>query len=253
MTNLEYGKIRQNIVSFLKKELKSSRRSGYVVGLSGGLDSSVVTSLAFEAVNRKLLALILPSKVTPVQDIKDAVTLSKKLKVKYNIIDLEQVHSCLVLKMQKNRAASGNLLARLRMCMLYYYANQNDLLVLGTSDKSELLIGYFTKYGDGGADIMPIASLYKVQVKALGRYLHIQDSILTKKIGPILWKNHFAEDEIGMTYEQVDSILYCLHDLKQSPNRTSVKLGIPLKKVVKIKNMHDQSRHKRMGAKICKL
>jgi len=254
ITDLDYGQIRKKIVSFIKNELKSSKRKGFVIGLSGGLDSSVTTALASEAVGSKLHALILPSvKVTPVRDIDDAVTLSKKLNVTYDITDLGQVHASLARRLQPGSLASGNLLARLRMCVLYSYANQNNLLVLGTSDRSELLIGYFTKYGDGGADILPIASLYKVQVRALGRYLKLPDSILTKEIGPRLWKGHTAEEEIGMPYEEIDSILYCIIDLKLSPKKTAQKLGIPLKKVMKIKNMHDNSVHKREMPKICKL
>jgi len=254
ITDLDYEMIRKKIVSFMKNELRSSKKNGFVIGLSGGLDSSVVTTLASEAVGNKLLALILPSAtVTPVRDIDDAATLSKKLKLKYDIIDLGQVHSNLVRRMRPNKLASGNLLARMRMCVLYYYANRNNLLVLGTSDRSELLIGYFTKYGDGGADILPIASLYKVQVRALGSYLKLPDSILTKTIAPMLWKNHTAEKEIGISYEKLDSILYCMFDLKNSPKSTAKQIGIPLEKVMKIKNMHDNTKHKLNGPSICKL
>ncbi|MFQ5940870.1 MAG: NAD+ synthase [Nitrososphaerales archaeon] len=252
ITDLDYRKIRKKIVTFMKKELRSSKRDGFVVGLSGGLDSSVVTTLAAEAAGRKLRALILPShKITPIQDVRDAVTLSKKLQIKSDIIDLERIHSGLIQRKQASKIASGNLLARLRMCLLYYSANQNNLLVLGTSDRSELLMGYYTKYGDGGADILPVASLYKVQVRALGSYLKLPDSILTKKIGPKLWEKHTAEEEIGMPYETIDGILYCIFDLKHSPYKTAKKLGIPLKKVLRIKNMHDNTKHKREMPKIC--
>lgn len=253
-TDLDYGRIQKKIISFMKNELRSSKKKGFVIGLSGGLDSSVVTALAAEAVGSKLLALILPSaRITPVQDIDDAVALCKNLNVKYDIIDLGQIYSSMVRRLRPDRLASGNLLARLRMCVLYYYANKKNLIVLGTGDRSELLMGYFTKYGDGAADILPIASLYKVQVKALGRHLKLPASILTKTIGPRLRQRHTAEKEIGMSYEEIDSILYCMFDLKQSQKHTAKKLGIPLKKVMKIKKMHDASRHKREMAKICKL
>ena len=140
--DLDYGKIRQKIILFMKSELRSSKRNGFVIGLSGGLDSSVVVKLASEAVGSKLLVLILPStKMTPVEDIDDAITLSKKLNIKYNILDLEQVHSTLVRGIPPRKLAGGNLLARLRMCMLYYYANRDNLMVVGTSNRSDLLIG----------------------------------------------------------------------------------------------------------------
>lgn len=253
ITTLNYGRIRKKIVAFMKSELRSSGCDGFVVGLSGGLDSSVVAALASES-TRKVHALILPRYgITPARDIDDAITLARKLGIKYHIIDLRQIHQMFLRKMKPNKLAAGNLLARLRMCILYYYANLNNLLVLGTGDKSELLIGYFTKYGDGGADILPIASLYKIQARALGHYLKIPDSILAKKISPMLWKKHTAEEEIGMTYEEIDSILYCMFDLKYSTQKTAKRLGIPLGKVLKIKRMHDKSMHKRQMPKICKL
>lgn len=254
ITDINYGKVRKKIISFMKKELRSSRCDGFVVGLSGGLDSSVVATLASEAARNRLHALILPSSsITPAQHLKDAISLAKKLKIKYNVIDLQNIHSAMLRKMKYKKLAAGNLLARLRMCMLYYYANKNNLLVLGTSDRSELLIGYYTKYGDGAADILPIASLYKVQVRALGQHIGLPTSVLTKKIGPMLWKEHTAEKEMGMPYEELDGILYCIFDLKYTPEKTAKKLGIPLKNVMKIKRMHDESTHKRVMPKICKL
>ncbi|MEM2760085.1 MAG: NAD+ synthase [Nitrososphaerales archaeon] len=251
ITSLDYGKVRQRIVSFMKNELVSSGKNGFVVGLSGGLDSSVTVALAREA-TKKVHALILPSYgVTPTRDIDDAIGLCKRLKVKYEIIDLSEIHSNMVRKMRPNKLASGNLLARLRMCTLYYYANLKNMLVLGTSDRSELLIGYFTKYGDGAADILPIASLYKIQVRAFGYNLRLPSRILTKKIAPMLWKKHLAEDEIGMPYEEIDSILYCMFDKKYSPQKTAQQLQIPIRKVMKIRKMYENSMHKREMPKIC--
>ena len=254
ITNLNYDRISKKIVTSLKNELKSSGLAGYVFGLSGGLDSSVVASLLSRAVGEKAFALVMPSsKATPQQDVNDATDLAKRLNIQFRIIDLTDIHSNILRELPNDRLASGNLLARIRMCMLYYYANQRNSLVAGTSDRSELLIGYFTKYGDGGADILPIASLYKTQVRALGRYLKLPDAVLTKKSGPMLWEKHTAEEEIGTTYEEIDSILYCLFDLKLSPKSTAKKLGITLERVEKIRQMHIKSTHKRNLPKICKL
>ena len=254
ITNLNYEKISEKIVMFLKNELKSSGRDGYILGLSGGLDSSIVASLVSRAASERAFALVMPSSnVTPQRDINDATDLAKRLNMQFRIIDLTDFHSNILRELPSDRLAAGNLLARIRMCMLYYYANQRNSLVLGTSDRSELMIGYFTKYGDGGADILPIASLYKTQVRALGSYLKLPNAIVTKKSGPMLWEKHTAEEEIGVTYEEIDSILYCLFDLKLSPKITAKKLGIKLERVEKIRQMHTKSAHKRNLPKICKL
>ena len=91
---------------------------------------------------------------------------------------------------------------------MYYYANSKNLSVLGSSDKSEYLIGYFTKFGDGAADVLPIASLYKTQIRELARTLDVPDNIIVKKSSPNLWPNHTAESEIGVSYEEIDTILH---------------------------------------------
>jgi NAD+ synthase len=251
---MDYGSVTKRIISFMRTELARSGKKGFVVGLSGGLDSSVVTALASKAVGSKVRALILPSgRITPGQDIEDAVDLCKKLKVSYEIIDVEDIYSSLVTVANPGKVGAGNILARLRMCLLYAYANANDLLVLGTSDRSEFLIGYFTKYGDGAADLLPIASLYKLQVRALAKYLKLPESIVTKRSSPRLWEGQTAEDEIGLTYEEIDSILYCLVDLKRTPTRTAKELRILLKKVMTIRFMHERTDHKRSMPKICKI
>ena len=250
----DYGKISKKIVIALRNELKSSGRKGYVFGLSGGLDSSVVAGLISRAVGKAGFALVMPSsRATPVRDVDDAIDLVKLLNIQSRVIDLTDIHSSILSELPPDRLSSGNLLARIRMCMLYYYANQKNFLVAGTSNRSELLIGYFTKHGDGGADILPLASLYKTQVRALGHHLKLPDAILGKKSAPMLWERHTAEEEIGVPYEEIDTILYCLFDLKLSPKNTAKKLGVAFEKVEKIRQMNSNSTHKRNLPKICKL
>jgi len=252
--SLNYDRVIKTIVTALKSELKSSGREGYVFGLSGGLDSSVVASLLSRAAGERTFALVMPrSSATPQQDVSDATDLAKRLNIQFRVIDLTDIHSDILRELPADKLASGNLLARIRMCLLYYYANQNNCLVAGTSDRSELLIGYFTKYGDGGADILPIASLYKTQVRALGNHLDLPNAILNKKSAPMLWEKHTAEEEIGIEYEELDHILHCLFDLKLSTKNTVKKLHVPLKKVEEIRQMHIKSAHKRSLPKICKL
>ncbi len=254
ITNLNYDRISKKIVAFLHNELKLSGREGYVFGLSGGLDSSVVANLISRAVGKAGFALVMPSsRATPVRDVDDAIDLAKLLNIQSRVIDLTDIHSSILSELPPDRLSSGNLLARIRMCMLYYYANQKNFLVAGTSDRSELMIGYFTKHGDGGADVLPIASLYKTQVRALGHHLKLPDAILDKKSAPMLWERHAAEEEIGVPYEQIDCIFYCLFDLKLSPKNTAKKLGVAFEKIEKIRQMNSNSAHKRNPPKICKL
>lgn len=124
----------------------------------------------------------------------------------------------------EDRVAVGNILPRVRMTVLYYYANRLGRLVLGTSDRSELLIGYFTKYGDGGVDLMPLGSMYKLQVRELLRRLGL-GWVADKPSSPRLWHGHTAEGELGLSYEVIDSVLYALFDLKMSVGEVLSKFG----------------------------
>ena len=145
--------------------------------------------------------------------------------------------------------ATGNLRARIRANILYYYANSKNLLVLGSSDKSEWLIGYFTKFGDGASDLLPIISLYKMQVRAIAIHLGIPQTIISKKSSPHLWKNHLAEEEIGVEYKDVDHILYCLVDKKISVAETAVICDVEKSSVERILDLYMSSDHKRRDAR----
>ena len=131
---------------------------------------------------------------------------------------------------------------------MYYYANAKNYLVLGSSDKSEHLIGYFTKFGDGAADIVPIISLYKLQVRKIAEFLGVPKNVIEKKSSAHLWKNHEAEKEIGVSYEEIDSVLYCLFDKKLSVEDTVNKTQIEKPIVDKIYNLYEKSEHKRLHA-----
>lgn len=245
--DLDYKSITDKIISFLKYEADNNKT--FVLGLSGGIDSSVVAKLA-SLTKIETLGLILPySKVTPREDISDAIELAKDLGISYNLVELDNIYEDALSILPANEYAAGNLLARLRMCILYYYANLNNTLVLGTGDRSELLIGYFTKYGDGAADLLPIAALYKLQVRELAKHLGISSKIIDKKSSPRLWKDHTAEEELGLSYEDIDSILYCLFDLKMK--REKVNKLFDKEKVEKVLKLHRNANHKHSMPKIC--
>lgn len=244
----------RKIERFIYRYVSESSAKGLVLGLSGGLDSSVVAKLAVNALGpAKMLSLIMPTSVTPEVDVTDAIDLARSLGMRYKIINIEPLIRGYGKLVPHNERAKGNLAARIRMSLLYYHAAIEGYLVAGTSDRSEKLIGFFTKHGDGAADILPIADLYKTQVRQLASFLGIPKGIIEKKSSPRLWKDHLAEEEIGMSYDTLDPILRMLVDKEKSPKEVAKKLGIPVSDVKRVKEMVDKSPHKRMPAPYAKL
>jgi len=236
--------MKNKIVSWIKQQVKDSRGKGIVMGLSGGIDSAVVAALCKEAVGKNnLLVLFMPCESNP-QDLKDAKLVARSLGLKSRLVDLSGVYGNFRKVLPAaGGLARGNLKPRLRMSTLYYFANKLNYLVCGTGNKSELLVGYFTKYGDGGVDILPIADLFKRQVRSLAQELKIPGDIITKPPTAGLWQGQTDEGEMGITYNELDDILdrLCNHK-KQLANSN---------KVSKIKKMYKNSEHKRKGADIC--
>lgn len=255
ITKINYGLVEELLSKFLKEYLAESAGKGYVIGVSGGLDSATVLALSVKSVGSdKILALIIPDEeVTPEEDVEDAVDHAEKLGVKYHIIDIsktiEQFKNLIHVYEddEKDRLPLGNLRARIRMCILYYYANKLGYLVLGSTDRSEYLIGYFTKYGDGAADVAPLTILYKTQVREFAKYLGVPQNIVLKPSAPRLWRNHVAEKELGVKYEDIDLVLSAYIDLgipyEDIPGVTGVGVDI----VRKVLNMYRSSTHKRIG------
>lgn len=254
LVDQDFNTISKRIERFISNYLSKSSAKGVVIGLSGGLDSAVVLKLAVNTLGpSKVLGLVMPSDTTPKEDTGDAIEHAKSLGIRYLIIDINPLLAKYLEILPEDKKARGNLMARIRTNILYYQAGVNSYLVAGTSDKSELYLGYFTKFGDGAADIMPIADLYKTQVRALGKFLKIPEAIIEKKSSPRLWDNHLAEEEIGMEYETIDPILHLLVDKKMKPKAAAKKLGVSEKQVNTINNMMEKSLHKREMPAIDKL
>lgn len=247
--SLNYKKVSHKITRFISEQVELRKKNGIVLGLSGGLDSSVCLVLATKAIKKdSIMALIMPERgVTPKKDTDNAHYLADELKVNYNKIHFESAKTNMLSHLPKNKLAAGNISARLRMTLLYHYAGINDLLVLGTSDKSELMIGYFTKFGDGGADLLPIGGLYKSQVKLLGKELGIPNRIINQPSSPRLWKGHLAEKQLGLSYSEIDIILqYYLNNDLGSCNQSKKKIKV-------VVDMIRKSQHKREPIPICNL
>ena len=243
----DYSKISNKIQNSLKQKLEETKSNGVIFGLSGGVDSVVTAYLCANSIKDNTTALILPdSKISPKEETEDAIKVVDELGLNYRLLDINLIHGSYAKNLEPDDKALGNLSARIRKNIIYYYANAKNLTVLGTSDKTEYLIGYFTKFGDGAADLLPISSLYKNQVRGLAKYLGVSDSIIKKKSSPNLWKNHFAEIELDASYEQIDCVLYCIFEEKISIDETMKRTEIDKNTVEKIYNVYKKSKQKRI-------
>ena len=234
------------IVSWLQTQVKNAKVNGLVVGLSGGLDSAVVSYLIQRAFPDDSLAVIMPLRSNP-NDIKHAEAVVQGSGIRSLTIDLSNSHQTLYASIQdqlieKNelvaetdRLADANLRARLRMSTLYTIATNYNYLVVGTDNASEWYTGYFTKYGDGGVDILPIVEFTKGEVREMARFLGVPNEIIEKKPSADLWEGQTDEEEMGTSYDKIDAFLK--------------GEAIPEQDREIIEQMHQRSAHKRAIAK----
>lgn len=245
------------IEDFIRIRVSEAGAKGVIIGLSGGIDSAVVASIAVRALGvKKVFALFLPSDTTPNSDLNDVKSLCSQLSVKLTVINIQKLINSYSEEIQEKEDPSliewANLKPRVRQTVLYFFANRLNYLVCGAGNKSELMIGYFTKFGDGAADILPIGDVYKTNVFQLGKYLNVPENILAKAPSAGLWKGQTDEAEIGMSYSQLDNILYGFERF-QTEIEVADYLQIPIAEVQKIRSKLYQSEHKRRGPLIFKL
>ncbi len=251
--DLDWKEMSDEIVKFIRDTVMSAGAKGSVIGLSGGIDSSVVASLLAKALGKDhVLGILMPTHFTPKEDTDDAEWLAKFLQIRSQIVDIQSVvdafTSTLGIKVetQMTRIPLANIQSRTRMILLYYFANLNNYLVAGTGDRSEDLIGYFTKYGDGGVDFLPISHLYKTQVRKLGEHLGLPQRMLLKPSSPQLYPGHKATDEIPLDYDQLDPVLRMLFDENNPSESVAEKAGVPLESVEEVVRRFRGSVHKRL-------
>lgn len=246
--NQDYASITESIEKFLSEQIEKNHVKGVILGLSGGIDSAVLAYICKRKLKEKTLAIIMPdTSITPTET-EDALKMISLTGIEHKLIDIKPIVNEYTMYLEPNEKARGNLRARIRTNILYYYANSKNYLVLGSSDKSEHLIGYFTKFGDGASDLTPIISLYKLQVREIAKYLGVPENIISKKSSPHLWKDHEAEEELGASYEEIDSILYCLFERKLSVDEIAKATQIEKSIVKKIYELNINSEHKRLLA-----
>jgi NAD+ synthase len=255
---LDWPIVATRIKRFIKDYMDKSGMKGIVLGVSGGIDSSTTAALASLAVGgKKVLALSMPEEETyNTTDIKHTEMLAEKFGFQIETIDISSIlrayYDSLPIYDAEEKRSKGNLKARTRMICLYYYANRLGRIVCGSSDKSETLMGYYTKWGDVAADISPLMDLYKTQVRKLAAYIGVPKEIIAKPSTPALWPGHLAEEELGIKYETLDLILLGLENFL-APEEIAHQLKLPLKLVLNIKARWLANEHKRRAPLTIKL
>ena len=244
---LDVKKTKDDIVEFVQNKVSEANAEGLVIGLSGGIDSTLAAFLACEAVGKdNVFGIVMPSTTTPTEDKLHGTAIAQLLGINYKEIAIDSILNefLSVTQLEEDKLSIGNLKARIRMSIIYFYANSKNYLVSGTGNKSEILIGYFTKHGDGACDIEPIGDLYKTDVYQLAKYLEIPQEIIDKPPRAGLWNNQTDEDEIGMTYELLDKILY--RNLEKDIDAKSIadELDIEVDEVNNIINRVYRNKHK---------
>ncbi len=231
-----------DISSWIKNKVKDSGAFGVVIGLSGGVDSAVTAILCKKSFPKHTFGVIMPC-FSNTKDMLHAKELAEKFAIEYKVVELADIYSSLYQKLEgreyveaEMNLALANLKPRLRMATLYYFANKLNYIVAGTGNKSEAVMGYFTKYGDGGVDILPLGGLLKREVYQLARELNVPQEIISKAPSAGLWEGQTDEGEMGITYEELDKTI------EQMESGHLVEDKSPL--VLKIKERMANSRHK---------
>ena len=240
--------------SFIRDELGKTGFSQVVVGLSGGIDSAVSCVLAQRALGRTgVHAILMPYRTSSKESLTDAMAVVDQLRVSSEVIEITPiVDGYFASQREANSLRRGNAMARARMIVLFDKSMERRALVLGTSNNTELLLGYGTLFGDMASAINPIGDLYKTDIFQLAAYLNVPDSILKKRPTADLWAGQSDEDELGFTYAEVDELLYELIDRRSRP-QTLVQNGFKEDFVHKIVQKIQTSQFKRRGPIICKL
>jgi len=269
---LPYSKVELKIEQGIVKYLDRNKIEKIFMGISGGLDSSVTAYLAARAIgSERIVGVMMNDIVTTAQDKADAEKVIEKLGIRYLDVNVASTYANLedLLKQElfskfsseelekvggeRARMAYANLKPRLRMMILYFFDNRLNGRVVGTSDKSEILMGYFTKYGDGAADVLPIGDLYKTQVRALGEHLSLPENILRKKPSPGLIANLTAEQELGFDYSTADLVLHYKFDRNFSNGKIVKKLKVNEELVDRILSRVNNSENKRKMPEVIKI
>ena len=209
---INWQNVKTQLINFLKDEVEKTGLEKVTVGLSGGLDSAVVAILCKEAFGDKLNCVLMPSQFSSPSSSEHAIELCEKFDIKYEIISIAPMVESFINNMDEDKLRIGNFSARMRMSVLYDVSSRENSIVVGTSNKSELLLGYGTIFGDIACAINPIGQMYKSDEFEFAKLLGVVDSILTKAPSADLWEGQSDEDEVGYSYAKMDEVLKLLVD-----------------------------------------
>jgi NAD+ synthase len=249
-SDTELEAYREHIVQFIADLVEDAGADGAVLGLSGGIDSTTIAYLAAEALGAENVhGLVLPSSVNPDADETDAEQVAETLGIEYDTIEIGPIVNAFVEAAPEHaaedRMALGNVRVRTRGVLNYFVANAESRLVLGTGNRSEAATGYFTKYGDQAVDCNPIGNLYKCQVRQLARDLGVPDDLVTRTPTAAMWEGQTDEEEMGLSYDDLDAILALHVHGPLSKHATIETLDVPETAVDRVVELHETSAHKR--------
>ncbi len=243
----------ERISTWIRERVEEAGAGGLVLGMSGGIDSSVTAVLAKMGLGDGVLGVMMPCHNGPTGE-QHARLLAAKFGIDTEHVDLTPVFDRLLEALPSgDRLAVGNLKPRLRMATLYHYANSRNYLVAGTGNKSELAVGYFTKHGDGGADILPLGSLLKGQVRELARELGIPEEIIVKPPSAGLWEGQTDEGEMGISYDELDRVLVAIESGDTCTELSRSAAECDQEALARVRAMIAASQHKRDPIPICEL
>lgn len=245
---------REILTGFIKSEVTRIGLSRAVIGLSGGIDSALSCILAVEALGKEnVLAVRMPYKASSKDSLEHAQLLIDQLGIQSKTIEItDMVEPLFKIDPEMSNMRKGNIMARERMIVLYDQSEVFKGLVIGTSNKTEILLGYSTLYGDSASAMNPIGDLYKTQVRQLSRAMNIPAPIVDKAPSADLWQGQTDEKELGFTYEDVDKLLYLLVDQRYSPQE-AIEAGFDEKFVNAVTTRIRRYQYKRMQPPIAKI
>lgn len=247
MRKIDLTTEKQRIVAFIREYLGSCGCKKGIIGISGGVDSAVTAALSVEALSAEnVLGLLLPYKRSNPRSIDDGLALVRTLAVPYRIIDITPMVDAWFdnNEPEASNLRRGNYMARIRMTVLYDISAKENGLVIGTGNFSELMTGYTTQYGDNACAFEPLGHLYKTEVRKLAQTLNIPDSIIAKQPSADLWANQTDEDELGISYQNLDEILYRMLEKKETKKEMTAG-GINAQDIDRVKELYEKSRFKR--------
>jgi len=251
---LDPGAIIGVLTRFLRSELSRTGHRNVVLGLSGGIDSALVAALAVQALGPDaVLGVAMPFRTSAPGSLEDARRVAATLGIELEVVDISPVVDGFVRAAgEPDRVRLGNVMARVRMIVLYDRSAAREALVLGTSNKTELLLGYGTLHGDLASALNPIGDLYKTQVRRLARFLGLPREVLDKPPSADLWPDQTDEDDLGFRYEDVDRLLSLLIDARVSPE-VAVRRGFDAATVARVRTLVARSQFKRMPPVVAKV